>query len=131
MEFKETEHRAYSGEYLDYDNMPATDFKYFTRIANLGRDVRAGRRTSIEAANLRSGYFEEYEKSREKMSWTDIIKLTESCRVQLNGSDDPVFIAAITLRALWLITGDTMLEKKMLEMEQKAEKNAAASCDST
>ena len=131
MTFTETESKAYNGEWLDYDNMPATDFKYFTRIANLGRDVRAGRKTPNDAAALRSGYFDEYEKTREKMSWTDIIKLTESCRVHLNGSDDPVFIAAIALRALWLITGDTMLEKKMLEMEQKAEKNAAASCDST
>lgn len=119
MEFKETEHRAYNGEYLDYDNMPATDFKYFTRIASLGRDVRAGRRTPNEAAALRSCYFDEYEKTREKMSWTDIIKLTESCRVHLNGSSDPVFIAAIALRALWLITGDTMLEKKMREMEER------------
>lgn len=119
MEFKETEHRAYKGEYLDYDNMTATDFKYFTRIATLGRDVRAGRRTPIEASTLRSDYFDEYEKSREKMSWTDIIRLTESCRVQLNGSDDPVFIAAIALRALWLITGDSMLEKKMREMEER------------
>ena len=119
MEFKETEHRAYSGEYLDYDNMSATDFKYFTRIANLGRDVRAGRRTPNDAASLRSGYFDEYERTREKMSWTDIIKLTESCRVHLNGSDDPVFIAAIALRALWLITGDSMLEKKMREMEER------------
>lgn len=130
MEFKETEHRAFKGEYLDYDNMTATDFKYFSRIATLGRDVRAGRRTKIEASTLRSDYFEEYEKSRER-PWADIIKITESCRVCINGSDDPVFIAAVTLRALWLITGDTMLEKKMLEMEQKAEKNAAASCDST
>ena len=118
MEFKETEHRAYSGEYLDYDNMTATDFKYFTRIATLGRDVRAGRRTKIEASTLRSGYLDEYENTRER-PWTDIIKITESCRVHLNGSDDPVFIAAIALRALWLITGDTMLEKKMREMEER------------
>ena len=123
MEFKETEHRAYKGEYLDYDNMTATDFKYFTRIATLGRDVRAGRKTPAEAAALRGGYFEEYEKTREKMSWTDIIKLTESCRVQLNGSHDPVFIAAVALRALWLITGDTMLEKKMKEMEEMSNGN--------
>ena len=119
MEFKDTEKRAYSGEWLDYDNMTAAEFKYFVRIAELGRDVRAGRKTPAEAAALRGGYFEEYEKSRERMSWTDIIKLTESCRVHLNGSSDPVFIAAIALRALWLITGDTMLEKKMEEMENE------------
>lgn len=118
MEFKDTEKRAYSGEWLDYDNMTAVEFKYFIRIAELGRDVRAGRKTPAEAAELRSGYFDEYENTRAKMSWTDIIKLTESCRVHLNGSDDPVFIAAVALRALWLITGDSMLEKKMKEMEE-------------
>ena len=75
--------------------------------------------------------FEKRSTKRRSPTRTDIIKLTESCRVHLNGSDDPVFIAAVTLRALWLITGDSMLEKKMEEMEQKAEKNAAASCDST
>lgn len=123
MEFKDTEKRAYSGEWLDYDNMTPVEFKYFIRIAELGRDVRAGRKTPAEAAALRGGYFEEYEKTREKMSWTDIIKLTESCRVHLNGSDDPVFIAAIALRALWLITGDTMLEKKMKEMEDMSNGN--------
>lgn len=123
MEFKDTEKRAYSGEWLDYDNMTPVEFKYFIRIAELGRDVRAGRKTPAEAAALRGGYFEEYEKTREKMSWTDIIKLTESCRVHLNGSSDPVFIAAVSLRALWMITGDSMLEKKMKEMEEMSNGN--------
>ena len=118
MEFKDTEKRAYSGEWLDYDNMTPVEFKYFIRIAELGRDVRAGRKTPGEAATARNEYLEEYNRTIEKMSWTDIIKLTESCRVHLNGSHDPVFIAAVALRALWLITGDSMLEKKMKEMEE-------------
>ncbi len=118
MEFKDTEKRAYSGEWLDYDNMTPVEFKYFIRIAELGRDVRAGRKTPAEAAALRGGYFEEYEKTREKMSWTDIIKLTESCRVCINGETNPAFLAAVALRALWLITGDSMIEKKMKEMEE-------------
>lgn len=130
MTFPETESKAYNGEYLDYDEMPPAKYKYFARIANLGRDVRAGRKTPAEAATARNEYLAEYNRTMEKMSWTDIIKLTESCRVHLNGSDDPVFIAAVALRALWLITGDTMLEKKMKEMEEsemKGESNDAES----
>lgn len=123
MTFPETELRAYEGAYLDYDEMPPAKYKYFARIANLGRDVRAGRKTPNEAATARNEYLAEYNCTMEKMSWTDIIKLTESCRVQLNGSDDPVFIAAIALRALWLITRDTMLEKKMKEMEDMSNGN--------
>lgn len=118
MTFPETELRAYEGAYLDYDAMPPAKYKYFARIAGLGRDVRAGRKTPAEAATARNEYLAEYNRTMEKMSWTDIIKLTESCRVHLNGSDDPVFIAAIALRALWLITGDSMLEKKMKDMEE-------------
>lgn len=118
MTFPETESKAYNGEYLDYDEMPPAKYKYFARIANLGRDVRAGHKTPAEAATARNEYLAEYNRTMEKMSWTDIIKLTESCRVHLNGSSDPVFIAAVALRALWLITGDSMLEKKMREMEE-------------
>ena len=123
MTFPETELRAYEGAYLDYDAMPPAKYKYFARIAGLGRDVRAGRKTPNEAATARNEYLAEYNRTMEKMSWTDIIKLTESCRVHLNGSDDPVFIAAVSLRALWLITGDTMLEKKMKEMEEMSNGN--------
>lgn len=49
--------------------------------------------------------------------WADIIKLTESCRICINGEQDPRLVAAVALRALWLITGDCMIEKKMREME--------------
>lgn len=118
MTFPETELRAYNGEYLGYDEMPPAKYKYFARIANLGRDVRAGRKTPAEAATARNEYLAEYNRTMEKMSWTDIIKLTESCRVCVNGSNDPAYIAALTLRALRDITGDMMLDKKMREMER-------------
>lgn len=118
MTFPETELRAYEGAYLDYDAMPPAKYKYFARIAGLGRDVRAGRKTPNEAATARNEYLEEYNRTMEKMSWPDIIKLTESCRVCVNGSSDPAFIAALTLRALRDITGDMMLDKKMREMER-------------
>ena len=118
MTFPETELRAYNGEYLDYDAMPPAKYKYFARIANLGRDVRAGRKTPAEAATARNEYLAEYNRTMEKMSWTDIIKLTESCRVHINGSSDPAFIAALALRALRDITGDIMLNRKIQEMEE-------------
>ena len=118
MTFPETEAKAYNGEYLDYDEMSPAKYKYFARIANLGRDVRAGRKTPAEAATARNKYLAEYNRTMEKMSWPDIIKLTESCRVQVNGSNDPAFIAALTLRALRDITGDMMLDKKIREMER-------------
>ena len=122
MTFPETEKRAYSGAYLDYDKMPPVEFKYFFRISELGRDVRAGRKTPAEAATARNEYLAEYEKTHERMSWTDIIKLTESCRVHINGSNDPAFIAALALRALRDITGDIMLNRKIQEIEQQASK---------
>ena len=118
MTFPETELRAYEGAYLDYDAMPPAKYKYFARIAGLGRDVRAGRKTPNEAATARNEYLEEYNCTMEKMSWPDIIKLTESCRVCVNGSNDPAYIAALALRALRDITGDMMLDKKMREMER-------------
>lgn len=118
MTFPETESKAYNGEYLNYDEMPPREYKYFARIANLGRDVRAGRKTPAEAATARNEYLAEYNRTMEKMSWTDIIKLTESCRVCVNGSNDPAYIAALALRALRDITGDMMLDKKMREMER-------------
>jgi hypothetical protein len=118
MTFPETELRAYEGAYLDYDAMPPAKYKYFARIAGLGRDVRAGRKTPNEAATARNEYLEEYNRTMEKMSWPDIIKLTESCRVCVNGSNDPAYIAALTLRVLRDITGDMMLDKKMREMER-------------
>ena len=118
MTFPETEAKAYNGEYLDYDELPPSKYKYFARIANLGRDVRAGRKTPAEAATARNEYLAEYNRTMEKMSWTDIIKLTESCRVCVNGSNDPAYIAALALRALRDITGDMMLDKKMREMER-------------
>lgn len=118
MTFPETESKAYNGEYLGYDEMPPAKYKYFARIANLGRDVRAGRKTPAEAATARNEYLAEYNRTMEKMSWPDIIKLTESCRVCVNGSNDPAYIAALALRALRDITGDMMLDKKMREMER-------------
>lgn len=66
MTFPETELRAYEGAYLDYDAMPPAKYKYFARIANLGRDVRAGRKTPAEAATARNEYLAEYNRTMEK-----------------------------------------------------------------
>ena len=119
MDFKDYEAKAFNGEYLPYDDMPPAEYKYFTRIAELGRGVRAGKYTSTQAASLRGEYLAEYQKTRERYTWPEIIKLTEDLRVHINGSGDPTFIAALALRALWLITGDSMIEAKMREMEEK------------
>ena len=117
MDFNKCESQAFNGEYLPYDDMPPAEYKYFTRIAELGRGVRAGKYTSTQAASLRSEYLAEYQRTHERYTWPEIIKLTEDLRVHINGSHDPAFIAALALRALWMITGDTMLETKMEEME--------------
>lgn len=119
MDFKDYESKAFNGEYLPYDDMPPAEYKYFTRIAELGRGVRAGKYSQNQAVSLRGEYYSEYQRTHERYSWADIIKLTESLRININGSDDPAFIAALALRALWLITGDTMIEAKMHEMEGK------------
>ena len=119
MDFNKYESQAFNGEYLPYDDLPPAEYKYFARIAELGRGVRAGKYTSAQAVSLRSAYLFEYEKTHERHTWPEIIKLTEDLRVHINGSGDPAFIAALALRALWLITGDTMIEAKMHEMEGK------------
>ena len=121
MDFNKYESQAFNGEYLPYDEMPPAEYKYFTRIAELGRGVRAGKYTSTQAASLRGEYLAEYQRTHEKYTWPEIIKLTEDLRVHINGSDDPTFIAALALRAVYLITGDSMLELKMYEMERHYE----------
>lgn len=117
MDFKDYESKAFNGEYLPFDDLPPAEYKYFARIAELGRGVRAGKYSQNQAVSLRSEYYSEYQRTHERYSWTDIIKLTESLRININGSGDPTFIAALALRALWLITGDSMIETKMHEME--------------
>ena len=117
MDFNKYESQAFNGEYLPYDDMPPAEYKYFTRIAELGRGVRAGKYSQNQAVSLRGEYYSEYQRTHERYTWPEIIKLTEDLRVHINGSHDPVFIAALALRALWLITGDTMLETRMEEME--------------
>ena len=117
MDFKDYEAKAFNGEYLPFDDLPPAEYKYFARIAELGRGVRAGKYSQNQAVSLRSEYYDEYQRTRERYTWPEIIKLTEDLRVHINGSHDPTFIAALALRALWLITGDTMLETKMEEME--------------
>ena len=119
MDFNKYESQAFNGEYLPYDDMLPAEYKYFTRIAELGRGVRAGKYTSTQAASLRGEYLAEYQRTHERYTWPEIIKLTEDLRVHINGSHDPAFIAALALRALWLITGDSMIEAKMHEMEGK------------
>ena len=124
MDFNKYESQAFNGEYLPYDDLPPAEYKYFTRIAELGRGVRAGKYTSAQATSLRSAYLFEYQKTHERYTWPEIIKLTEDLRVHINGSHDPTFIAALALRALWLITGDLMIEAKMHEMEGRYESEA-------
>ena len=117
MDFNKYESQAFNGEYLPYDDMPPAEYKYFTRIAELGRGVRAGKYSQNQAVSLRGEYLAEYQRTHERYTWPEIIKLTEDLRVHINGSHDPAFIAALALRALWMITGDTMLETRMEEME--------------
>ena len=117
MDFNKYESQAFNGEYLPYDDMPPAEYKYFTRIAELGRGVRTGKYSQNQAVSLRGEYLSEYQRTHERHTWPEIIKLTEDLRVHINGSGDPAFIAALALRALWMITGDTMLETKMEEME--------------
>ena len=117
MDFKDYETKAFNGEYLPFDDLPPAEYKYFARIAELGRGVRAGKYSQNQAVSLRGEYYSEYQKTHERYTWPEIIKLTEDLRVHINGSHDPAFIAALALRALWMITGDTMLETRMEEME--------------
>ena len=119
MDFNKYESQAFNGEYLPYDDMPSAEYKYFTRIAELGRGVRAGKYTSTQAASLRGEYLSEYQRTHERYTWPEILKVTDSLRVNINGSDDPTYIAALALRAVYLITGDSMIEAKMQEMEGK------------
>lgn len=122
MDFKDYETKAFNGEYLPYDDLPPAEYKYFARIAELGRGVRAGKYSQNQAVSLRNEYYSEYQRTHERYSWTDIIKLTESLRININGSDDPAYIAALALRAVSIITGDEMITKKMHEMEQRYER---------
>ena len=117
MDFNKYESQAFNGEYLPYDDLPPAEYKYFARIAELGRGVRTGKYSQNQAVSLRGEYYSEYQRTHERYTWPEIIKLTEDLRVHINGSHDPAFIAALALRALWMITGDTMLETKMEEME--------------
>ena len=117
MDFNKCESQAFNGEYLPYDDLPPAEYKYFARIAELGRGVRAGKYTPTQATSLRGEYLSEYQRTHERYTWPEILKVTDSLRVNINGSDDPTFIAALALRALWLITGDSMIEAKMHEME--------------
>ena len=117
MDFKDYETKAFNGEYLPYDDLPPAEYKYFTRIAELGRGARAGKYSQNQAVSLRGEYLAEYQRTHERYTWPEILKVTDSLRVNINGSHDPAFIAALALRALWMITGDTMLETRMEEME--------------
>ena len=117
MDFNKYESQAFNGEYLPYDDLPPAEYKYFARIAELGRGVRAGKYSQNQAVSLRGEYLAEYQRTHERYTWSEILKVTDSLRVNINGSGDPTFIAALALRALWLITGDSMIEAKMHEME--------------
>lgn len=119
MDFNKYESQAFNGEYLPYDDLPPAEYKYFARIAELGRGVRAGKYSQNQAVSLRSEYYDEYQRTHERYTWPEILKVTDSLRVNINGSGDPAFIAALALRALWLITGDSMIEAKMHEMEDR------------
>lgn len=117
MDFKDYESKAFNGEYLPFDDLPPAEYKYFARIAELGRGIRAGKYSQNQAVSLRGEYLSEYQKTHERYTWPEILKVTDSLRVNINGSDDPMFIAALALRAVYLITGDSMIEAKMHEME--------------
>lgn len=119
MDFNQYESKAFNGEYLPFDDLPPAEYKYFTRIAELGRGVRAGKYSQNQAATLRNEYLGEYQRTHERYTWPEILQLTDTLRVNINGTDDPVMIAALALRAVYIITSDEMIGNKMREMEER------------
>lgn len=127
MDFNLTELAAYNGEYLDYDGMAPVEYKYFTRIRQLGIDSRSGKLSNPnEIATLRNQYYAQYKQERElqdkleayNAGWIACIKVTESLRVHINGETDPVKIAALALRAIYVMTNDVSMEIKMKQVEE-------------
>ena len=128
MVFNAIEAAAYNGEWVDLDNMDPVEYKYFSRIAKLGTDWRAGKYGSAsEVATIRNGYFAQYQSEREQQdkleaynsAWVECIRTTESLRVHINGESDPMKIAALACRAIYIMTNDTFILDKAHEMEEK------------
>ncbi len=127
MDFNAIEAHAYNGEWIDLDAMAPVEYKYFSRIAKLGADWRAGKYNGTsEVATIRNGYFAQYQTEREHQdkleaynaAWVECIRTTESLRVHINGEKDPVKIAALACRAIYIMTNDTFMLDKAHEMEE-------------
>lgn len=117
---------AYDGT-LVLDVLPPTEYKYLARVAEVGRKLRANAMTQVQAATVLAAYHDEYQSERAiqdecetaNKRWCDAIRMTDSIRVYINGSDDPAFVAAAACHALYEITRDTMMERKSELMAAK------------
>ena len=66
MEFNDIEAAAYMGNHVDYDNLVPVEYKYFTRIRQLGIDSRSGKIASqTEIVSKRNQYHAQYQAERE------------------------------------------------------------------
>ncbi len=128
MEFNQTESIAYNGEYLNYDGMDPVEYKYFTRIRQLGIYSRSGKISNPnEIVTLRNQYYAQYQQEREtqdkleayNVAWVACLKSTDSLRTLINFETDPAKIAVLALKAVYVMTNDSSMELKMHEMEEQ------------
>lgn len=119
---------AFAGT-LDLDALPPVEYKYLSRVSEVGRRVRADAITQVQAATLTGQYFAEYQTERAAQDeceaankfWCDCIRMTNSLRVHINGSNDPAFVASAACRAVYEMTRDTAMLAKSEEMAKRVE----------
>ena len=119
---------AFAGT-LDLAALPPVEYKYLSRVAEIGRRVRAVAITQVQAAPLTGQYFAEYQTERAAQDdceaankfWCDCIRMTNSLRVHINGSNDPAFVASAACRAVYEMTRDTAMLAKSEEMAKRDE----------
>ena len=63
MSFEEMEDKAIDGK-LDYNNFPAYEYQYFSRLAKLGYQNRKGILSGEECVKLQNKYRSEYQKNK-------------------------------------------------------------------
>lgn len=114
---------------LNLDTLPPVEYKYLARVAEIGRKLRAGAVTQVQAATMTAAYYDEYRGERAQQDecenankiWCDCIRMTNSLRVHINGSDDPAFVASAACRALYEMTRDDMMLMKSEAMAKRIE----------
>lgn len=112
---------------LDLDALPPVEYKYLARVAEIGRRIRANAMTQVQAATLTGQYYAEYQDERAKQDeyeaankfWCDCIRMTNSLRVHINGSNDPAFVASAACRAVYEMTRDEMMLTKSEAMAKE------------